>query len=169
MLRDFRRLKADRKIEQLEHEFTEAFQALARKDDLVASARIDTRNFTVKLLNREGRELQKAQLSAGEKQIYAIAMLEALARTSGRRLPVVIDTPLGRLDSHHRANLVTNYFPRASHQVILLSTDVEVDESFYRELSPNISHAFEIRYDPEAHASNLHEGYFWRARMRMAG
>ena len=169
VLRDFRRLKAERKIEQLEHEFTEAFQALARKDDLVASARIDTRNFTVKLLNREGRELQKAQLSAGEKQIYAIAMLEALARTSGRRLPVVIDTPLGRLDSHHRANLVTNYFPRASHQVILLSTDVEVDESFYRELSPNISHAFEIRYDPEAHASSLHEGYFWRTRMRMAG
>ena len=169
VLKDFGRLKAERKIQQLEQEFAAAFQALARKDDLVAGARIDPRNFTVRLLNREGRELQKAQLSAGEKQIYAVAMLEALARTSGRRLPVVIDTPLGRLDSHHRANLVTNYFPRASHQVILLSTDVEVDESFYRELSPSISHAFEIQYDAEEHASSLHEGYFWRNRMRMAG
>ena len=169
VLKDFGQLKAERKIRQLEEEFAASFQALARKDDLVASARIDPHDCTVRLLNDEGRVLNKAQLSAGEKQIYAVAMLEALARTSGRRLPVVIDTPLGRLDSHHRANLVANYFPRASHQVILLSTDVEVDESFYRELSPSISHAFEIRYDPDEHSSSLHEGYFWRNRMRMAG
>ncbi len=164
LLKDFRRVKARRTIEELEFEFGTAFHELARKDDLVANARIDPLNFTVKLLNREGRELRKAQLSAGEKQIYAIAMLDALARTSGRRLPVVVDTPLGRLDSQHRSNLVTSYFPRASHQVILLSTDVEVDESFYTTLSPCISHAFEIRYDDAEHASSLHEGYFWRSR-----
>ena len=164
LLKDFRRVKAERAIAALEYEFGTAFQELARKDDLVANARIDPLNFTVKLLNRDGRELRKAQLSAGEKQIYAIAMLDALARTSGRRLPVVIDTPLGRLDSQHRANLVTNYFPRASHQVILLSTDVEVDESFYRTLSPCVSHAYEIRYDNTEQASSLHEGYFWRSR-----
>lgn len=168
LLKDFRRLKANRKIAELEYEFSAAFQELARKDDLVASARINPMNFTVKLLNRDGRELSKAQLSAGEKQIYAIAMLDALARTSGRRLPVVIDTPLGRLDSHHRSNLVTSYFPRASHQVILLSTDVEVDQSFYNELSPHVSHAFEIRYDSAEQASTLLEGYFWR-RSRMIG
>ena len=169
MLSDFHHIKARRKIEELEHEFGAAFQELARKDDLVAKARIDQRNFTVKLLNHEGRELRQAQLSAGEKQIYAIAMLDALARTSGRRLPVVIDTPLGRLDSQHRSNLVTNYFPRASHQVILLSTDVEVDRSFYRGLSPHVSHAFEIRYDSMKGASSLVEGYFWRANARRAG
>ena len=164
LLKDFRRVKAERTIAELEYEFGTTFQELARKDDLVANARIDPLNFTVKLLNRGGRELRKAQLSAGEKQIYAIAMLDALARTSGRRLPVVIDTPLGRLDSQHRANLVTSYFPRASHQVILLSTDVEVDESFYRTLSPCVSHAFEIRYDNAEQASSLHQGYFWRSR-----
>lgn len=164
LLKDFRRAKAQRTISELEYEFGAAFQELARKEDLLANARIDPQNFTVKLLNREGRELRKAQLSAGEKQIYAIAMLDALARTSGRRLPVVIDTPLGRLDSQHRSNLVTSYFPRASHQVILLSTDVEVDESFYKTLSPFVSHAFEIRYDNAEQASSLHEGYFWRSR-----
>ena len=169
LLKDFRRVKAERTIAELEHEFAAAFGELARKDDLVTNARIDPLNFTVNLLNREGRELRKAQLSAGEKQIYAIAMLDALARTSGRRLPVVIDTPLGRLDSQHRSNLVTGYFPRASHQVILLSTDVEVDESFYRTLSPHVSHAFEIRYDNAEQASSLHEGYFWRSRARAAG
>ena len=94
-------------------------------------------------------------------------MLDALARTSGRRLPVVIDTPLGRLDSQHRSNLVTNYFPRASHQVILLSTDVEVDQAFFRALSPQVSHAFEIRYDAEQQASRILKGYFWRPHARM--
>lgn len=168
LLRDFRRVNAERKIARLEEEFAVAFRRLARKDDIVAMARIDPQNFTVKLLGRDGGEIEKTQLSAGEKQIYAIAMLEALARTSGRRLPVVIDTPLGRLDSHHRANLVSQYFPQASHQVVLLSTDTEVDESFYRQLSPQISHAFEIRYDEQKHAAELHEGYFWRTRMRKA-
>ncbi len=169
LLKDFRRIKAQRTISELEYEFGAAFQELARKDDLLANALIDPLSFSVKLLNREGRELRKAQLSAGEKQIYAIAMLDALARTSGRRLPVVIDTPLGRLDSQHRSNLVTNYFPRASHQVMLLSTDVEVDESYYKALSPWVSHAFEICYDNAEQASSLHEGYFWRSRASAGG
>ena len=168
LLNDFRRVNAERKIAELEEEFAVAFRRLARKEDIVAEARIDPQDFTVRLLNCDGGEIQKTQLSAGEKQIYAIAMLEALARTSGRRLPVVIDTPLGRLDSHHRANLVSEYFPQASHQVVLLSTDTEVDETFYAQLSPQISHAFEIRYDEQKHAAELNEGYFWRTRMRKA-
>ena len=166
LLSEFRRINAERKIGQLEHEFAAAFRRLARKDDIVVNARIDPQRFTVKLINGDTDEIQKSQLSAGEKQIYAIAMLEALARTSGRHLPVVIDTPLGRLDSHHRANLVNHYFPKASHQVILLSTDTEVDETFYRQLSPQVSHAFEIIYDDQERAANLREGYFWRNRLR---
>ena len=169
LLKDFGQINAERKIGQLEEEFALAFRRLARKDDMVARAVIDPCRFTVKLLDGDGVEIQKSQLSAGERQIYAIAMLEALARTSGRRLPVVIDTPLGRLDSHHRANLVRDYFPRVSHQVILLSTDTEVDEPFYRELSPHISHAFEICYDDKERMANIRQGYFWRARARMAG
>lgn len=168
LLKDFRRINAERKIHQLEDEFAVAFRRLARKDDIVAKASIDPRTFTVKLMDADGGEIEKSQLSAGEKQIYAIAMLEALGRTSGRRLPVVIDTPLGRLDSHHRSNLVKHYFPIASHQVILLSTDTEVDETFYRELSPYVSHAFEIRYDDQDHSASVREGYFWRSKLTVA-
>ena len=67
-------------------------------------------------------------------------MLWALGRTSGRPLPVIIDTPLARLDSDHRRLLVENYFPQASHQVILLSTDTEVDQLYFDLLNPP-SHA----------------------------
>lgn len=164
LLREFGQKSTESKLSQLESEFADAFQRLVRKDDMVAGAVIDCHRFTVKLLDRDGTEIERSKLSAGEKQIYAIAMLEALARTSGRLLPIVIDTPLGRLDSHHRENLVREYFPRISHQVILLSTDTEVDETFYRELSPHISHAFKICYDDLERSAHLEKGYFWRTR-----
>ena len=166
LLREFHRIKSNQKIEQLELEFSASFRRLSRKEDIVDRVRIDPMKFTVTLVDRDGHEINKSQLSAGEKQIYAIAILEALARTSGLRLPVVIDTPLGRLDSHHRNSLVCRYFPFASHQVILLSTDTEVDEPFFRELSPNVSHAFEIQFDEKDRSASLKEGYFWRARGR---
>jgi DNA sulfur modification protein DndD len=108
--------------------------------------------------------LPKAELSSGEKQIYAIAMLWGLARTSGRPLPVIIDTPLGRLDSEHRANLCQNYFPNASHQVILLSTDTEVDRPLFDNLRDHISHAYSLNYDPADACTRVTEGYFWKDR-----
>jgi DNA sulfur modification protein DndD len=125
-------------------------------------ADIDPRSFNVSLTDNHGKVVNKKKLSAGEKQIYAIAMLEALGRTSGRNLPIIIDTPLGRLDSKHRTKLVQNYFPTASHQVLILSTDTEIDEDFYDELSPEISHAFSVDYDSKQGSSDFNEGYFWR-------
>ena len=118
--------------------------------------------FRVTLHRNDRSEIDKDELSAGEKQIYAIAILEALARTSGRHLPIIIDTPLGRLDSVHRARLISSYFPNASHQVIILSTDTEVDEDFYSQLSPHISHAYKLEYDANASQSKVVAGYFWR-------
>jgi len=109
-------------------------------------------------------------LSAGEKQIYAIAILEALGKTSGKKLPIIIDTPLGRLDSKHRDKLIEHYFPEASHQVIILSTDTEIDESYFSSdfLKDDISHAFEIQFDGVTKSSRLREGYFWEQKMKEA-
>ncbi|UTW49826.1 DNA sulfur modification protein DndD [Bacterioplanoides sp. SCSIO 12839] len=162
LLESFATKTREQRIQQLEQEFIKSFVKLARKDDLMITAKIDPDTFNVSLVDGKGNIIDKKKLSAGEKQIYAIAMLEALGRTSGRNLPIIIDTPLGRLDSRHRENLVKNYFPTASHQVLILSTDTEVDEEFYKELSPEISHAFEVAYDPDEGSSEYHEGYFWR-------
>jgi DNA sulfur modification protein DndD len=162
MLDSFAEKTRANRLQTLEQEFIKSFAKLARKDDLMITAKINPDTFNVSLVDGKGNIIDKKKLSAGEKQIYAIAMLEALGRTSGRNLPIIIDTPLGRLDSRHRENLVKNYFPTASHQVLILSTDTEVDEDFYKELSPEISHAFEVAYDPEAGSSAYYEGYFWR-------
>ncbi|MFL0797111.1 MAG: DNA sulfur modification protein DndD [Cellvibrionaceae bacterium] len=162
MLLEFGEQTKQRKIETLEQEFIKSFSKLARKDDMDIQAHINPQDFSVNLTDKHGKVINKKKLSAGEKQIYAIAMLEALGRTSGRNLPIIIDTPLGRLDSKHRTKLVNNYFPTASHQVLILSTDTEIDEEFYADLSPEISHAFSVDYDSTEGCSQYNEGYFWR-------
>ena len=162
MIVDFNTRAAAEKCETLRGFFVSAFRRLSRKGDFIYDARIDATDFSVTLLDHAGREIPKKRLSAGEKQIYAIAMLEALAKASGRNLPIIIDTPLGRLDSKHRAKLVDAYFPVASHQVILLSTDTEVDLPFYLGLQKSISHAYHLTFDSDVGATTVEEGYFWK-------
>lgn len=150
------------RVKALGVNFTEAYRKLARKEDLQISARINPKTFDVELANEHDITIQRKSLSAGEKQIYAIAILEALAKTSGRHLPVIIDTPLGRLDSKHRDKLIEHYFPHASHQVILLSTDTEVDEQYFADhLKEHISHSYQIHFDGASKSSSLTSGYFW--------
>ncbi|MBS4688481.1 DNA sulfur modification protein DndD [Aeromonas sobria] len=153
------------RVKRLEAAFSIAYHKLARKEDLQIQARINPATFDVELIDEQGVSINRKLLSAGEKQIYAIAILEALAKTSGRQLPVIIDTPLGRLDSHHRDNLIEHYFPQASHQVVLLSTDTEVDQRYFAEqLSGDISHAYQIEFDSLMKCSYLKDGYFWKQK-----
>ncbi len=163
MVREFSTAVIAQRVELLEKTYIDSFRRLARKDDLLVGASIDPNTFGVTLYDHGGNELDAKQLSAGEKQIYAIAMLEALAKTSGRRLPIIIDTPLGRLDSKHREQLVNAYFPHASQQVIILSTDTEIDQEYLSALSPSISHAYHLVFDEEKASSRADMGYFWKS------
>ncbi|WP_116326578.1 DNA sulfur modification protein DndD [Klebsiella aerogenes] len=150
------------RVKTLSANFEIAYRKLARKEDLQLSAHINPETFDVELIDEKGSVINRKLLSAGEKQIYAIAILEALAKTSGRDLPVIIDTPLGRLDSQHRDKLINHYFPFASHQVVLLSTDTEVDERYFvDQLRDDISHAYEIVFNAHTKSSALKPGYFW--------
>ena len=152
-----------KKLNKLEREVTECFRYLLHKSDLVHRVAIDTDNFTLFLYNNQGQLVPKNRISAGEKQLLAISFLWGLARVSGRRLPVAIDTPLGRLDSSHRQNLVERYFPAASHQVILFSTDTEISKSEVENLRnlEAIANEYLLKYDAKKNQTNLKKGYFW--------
>lgn len=161
MLKKFSKQLTELRVSQLEKEFISSYKRLARKEDLQYQASINPQTFDVELIDESGNVINRKAMSAGEKQIYAIAILEALGKTSGRNLPVIIDTPLGRLDSKHRNKLVEHYFPEASHQVVILSTDTEIDESYVETLQDDISHRFEICFDSKTKSSKVIEGYFW--------
>ncbi|WP_239670747.1 DNA sulfur modification protein DndD [Vibrio variabilis] len=156
------------RVTQLEQEFVQSYKKLARKEDLQLTASINANTFDVELMDEHGIKINRKAMSAGEKQIYAISILEALGKTSGRKLPIIIDTPLGRLDSHHRDKLVENYFPTASHQVVILSTDTEIDKNYVNLIEDDIARTYEINFDGATKSSKLIEGYFWRESVKEA-
>lgn len=138
---------------------------LWRKGDKAESVEICPKTFNVTIYRKNGKVLPKTELSAGEKQMYAVAVLWGLADVSGRPLPLVIDTPLGRLDKTHRQRLVEEYFPTASHQVIILSTDTEIGDELLGMLRPNISHTISIDHDSDKEFTTLSAGYFGESIM----
>lgn len=161
ILREYLERTTRTRISTLQANVESMLQNLARKDDLLSRLEIDPKDFAVTLYNRRHERVRKTELSAGEKEIYAICLLWGLARTSGRKLPIVIDTPLSRLDSDHRRAIVERYYPTASEQVIILSTDTEVDKEYYQLLAPSVERAFLLDYDTQKERTNVRNGYFW--------
>jgi DNA sulfur modification protein DndD len=163
-LKVFREKLTLRKLNKLEEEVKNCFLYLLHKSDLVFRIAIDTKTFALSLFDFDGKPVPKHRLSAGEKQLLAIAFLWGLAKVSGLRLPVAIDTPLGRLDSSHRQNLVEKYFPAASHQVILLSTDTEIGKKEVETLRSNeaIAREYLLKYNSATRQTTVVENqYFW--------
>lgn len=150
-----------RHVARIEGLVLESFQKLMRKRTLVTEIRIDPGTFQLDLRDRDGEPVPANRLSAGERQILAVAILWGLARASGRGLPAVIDTPLGRLDSVHRRHLVERYFPKASHQVLLLSTDEEIDEAQLGRLRRHVGRYYRLDYDEKRDATTVSSEYFW--------
>jgi DNA sulfur modification protein DndD len=160
-LQHFKRSVVARHVETIQKLITESYKTLLRKQTLLDKVIIDPTTFELRLLTHEGDVLSPERLSAGERQLLGVSMLWGLARTSGRALPAIIDTPLGRLDSTHRMHLVERYIPRASHQVVVLSTDEEIDMPFFEKLRPFTSRSYCLEYDDRSKGTSVREGYFW--------
>ena len=84
--------------------------------------------------------------SAGENQIFATALIAGLAEVSEINAPLVVDTPLGRLDSTHRENIFKFWIGTANRQVILLSQDKEIDRSFFDRIEKHVSAAYLLKH-----------------------
>jgi DNA sulfur modification protein DndD len=154
----FRRQVAARHAARLADLIGDCLAQLHRKKGLLDSVQVDSENFRVTLWDGQGREVLPERLSAGERQILAVATIWAILRASGRPLPLVVDTPLGRLDSVHRDALTDKFFAHASHQVVLLATDTEIDEATYRRLRPRVARSYVIVYDDATRGSRVSEG-----------
>ncbi|MER6329128.1 DNA sulfur modification protein DndD [Streptomyces sp. NPDC001034] len=152
-----------RHISRLEVAVLQSFKALMRKSGLIHDLRIDTVNSNLTLADADGEPIDPGRLSAGERQLLAISLLWGLAKVAGNRLPSVIDTPLGRLDSRHRQHLVDRYFPKAGRQVLLLSTDEEIDEKLLSRLKPSLAHTYTLVHDDTTFTTTVEAGYWWTA------
>ena len=118
---------------------------MAHKKHLVERIYIDE-NCDVKLLNSGNVDVRGYDLSAGEKQIFTQSLISAVSSVSGRGYPMLIDTPLGRLDIEHRKG-VLRHLANREHQVILLSTNTEVVGEYLREIEANVQKRYVLNFE----------------------
>jgi len=101
--------------------------------------------FVMTYFDERDQEIAKHSISAGMRQLVAMAMLWALKDEADRPLPVIIDTPLGRIDRENRALLMTEYFPQAGNPLIVLPTNSEFTDAGYAQIGNRICRRYEIR------------------------
>lgn len=154
VLLDYKGNLLKQRIASLQENFLASFNRLCRKEHLLSAVTIDPETFRIELHGTNDGPLNVTELSAGERQLYALAWLQSLRQVSGRQLPLVIDTPLARLDEHHRARLVNNYFPEVSEQVLLFATTAELNADLLLEMKPMLARLYELRQDAEARESS---------------
>lgn len=162
-LDEFIKRLAPEKLALLRQYMEEMYWRLRKPEDPVCSIEVDPETWEIILRGDDGYPLEKRVFSAGMKEIYALSLLWALSKASCRELPIVIDTPVGRLDSTNRRALYEKYLPHAGHQVIFLSTDTEMTIDWAERLKPYIACEYRLDYDATLDSTVIHPGYFVRS------
>lgn len=98
--------------------------------------------------------------SNGEKQIYILCLIWSIIKSSGVEIPFIIDTPYARIDETHRNSLTTTYLPNISKQVIILSTNKEIDSQLYKVIKPYVCDEYLLLYNTDLRKTEVKNGYF---------
>ncbi len=141
--------------------FLNSFLTIIRKDDFIKDAKVNfnTQDFKITLIDNDNNPIKHSLLSAGEKQIFLLSITWALIKTSGRETPIFFDTLLGRLDTSHREKIINNLLPYISPQVIVLSTDTEIDAEYYELIKPRTNREYTLTADSD-HSIVIENKYF---------
>jgi DNA sulfur modification protein DndD len=107
-----------------------------------------------------GTKINIHDFSNGEKQIYILCLIWAIIKSSGVEIPFIIDTPYARIDESHRNSLTTTYLPNISKQVIILSTNKEIDRELYKVVKPFVCDEYLLLYNNELRKTEVKNGYF---------
>lgn len=153
LLAAYKQQLKERQRGTLEKHFNSHLKALLDSNRLIAEAKIDGL-FQLHYLDIYGNPVAMSSISAGMKQLAATSLLWALKDACGKQLPVIIDTPLGRIDKQHQHNLLNRYYPRAAKQVILLPTDSELDSHKLQLLEPFIYRGYRL-INPDGESTKI--------------
>jgi len=132
-------------INSLSDWMTEAYQALAHKKQ-VRRIRIDEA-LNVQLIGESGHDLRNIDTSAGENQIFALSLIAAIGQVVRFSVPIIMDTPLARLDVEHRLNVLNYFTNRAGYQIILLSQPNEVHGQYLATIRTRLCARFLIEHE----------------------
>lgn len=125
---------------EVEREATAVFKELTT-EKAYTGLRIN-KNYGLTILDAAGRDVTVR--SAGAEQVVALALIAALNRTARKPAPVVMDTPLGRLDPKHRKNILS-FVSGMAEQIVLLVHEGELDPTRdLGDLRDRVSREYEI-------------------------
>ena len=102
----------------------------------------------------------KQQLSAGEKQIFIMALYQALSQLNKINVPYIVDTPFARIDKEHRGKILSQFFKKLNGQIIILSTDEEIVGEYRESISDIISNTFVLNHTANGNTEILANTYF---------
>lgn len=151
----------ENKLSVLADTITKCYKKLANKKNLIDKIAIDPQTLDFSYYDKNKNIISNSSLSAGEKQMMVLCILWGLAICSKKKLPVIIDTPLGRMDSDNRKSLIKKYFPNASDQTIILSTDTEINREYYEMMKSSIGDEYTLIYDDSTNSTSIQKGYLF--------
>ncbi|MGD6873735.1 DNA sulfur modification protein DndD [Sutcliffiella horikoshii] len=152
------------KATYIKDEFSIMLKQLFRKQDEFGKIEFDLNTYSIRLYNDQMQEISIQERSAGEMQMISSALIWALTKASDLALPMVIDTPLGRLDSYHRNHLINHYYKELSEQVIILSTDTEITKEYVEIMESHSYKQYMLDYDERKKYTIIRDGYFEYAK-----
>jgi len=141
-----KKIKQDKKY-SLQKSISLGLKKLMHKVDFIYNVKVNIIDdiMDIDLLDKNGVVIDKDSLSKGEQQLYATALLKALVDESGIKFPVFIDSPLQKFDKYHSKNIIKEFYPSISEQVVLFPLlEKELSENEYELLKPNLNKTFLI-------------------------
>jgi|UPI00037E3481 DNA sulfur modification protein DndD len=135
--RDYKQKLKEEKRASIETAINQYMTVLMTSHHLISRITIDE-GFGLHYWDKKDTAVAMGSISAGMKQLVATALLWALKDVSAKDIPMIIDTPLARIDMNHQYQLLSEYYPKVAKQVILLPTNSEIDPSKYKKLKPYI-------------------------------
>ncbi len=148
------------KTDALSDKVTEKFRAIIGKRKLIQRIAFNSENLSMELFDENGNQFNRKQLSAGEQQLLSTAIVWGIVECTEQEFPMIIDTPLARLDSTHREQFVDNYIPNAGKQVIIFSTDAEITNGLEERIERFVAKKYLLHYDEASKSTLVKEGYF---------
>lgn len=142
---------------QLEEKTRNYFFNMIWKKDAFSDVCINDlgNQYKISVLSEFGNECL-GDLSAGERQVLALSFTAALYSVSGYSVPVIIDTPLGRISGIPRDNIASslpNYLSET--QVIMLATDTEYTNTVRDKLKVSVGAEYRIEHDTTTKTSKV--------------
>lgn len=148
-LKNFIKRFKEEKKKSLEQNILNELNTLMHKKGFIKKVAVDINlsgdDVDINLFNSRNEKIDKGSLSMGERQMYASALLKALVDESDIEFPVFIDSPMQKFDKDHAENVIKEFYPNVSKQVVLFPLiHKELTESEFNLLRPNISKAYLI-------------------------